>query len=493
MNVGNKLINKNLLVVTLVVLILHINFVSKSEIMGLLALIEFFILLLSILVYGSKQFLLLLLLFTSISFDVIEFVGPSLDSLYSVSNLPFLGFLGYFGLILLAFIRFFKSRKNRLKINNVDLFKLLKFSAYIIFSGILMAGVVFSFNDNSIPFDSVIFFFKNDFGKYFTISATIILYILQICSDHHFHFQLKQYLSTIIVAIVLAAPISVLSGYNGFYGDSETILMPLTFFFSTCTILFLFDDEYKKYKVYFFVCALIAIYIQFFHSNSLGGKSWLVLIFIAYFLFAKQFKMTFKISFIAMLLILLSGISITNNGAVDSEASLLDKKLSEAMSMLAFTSANYYENMSDSPKARVDEFINVLDEFKEKPILSIFGKGFGGSVKDHNNLFGSFKASYFSDREYSNNSFVFLHESINVIFLKFGWFGLFLFFTLVLKISKNELSNPWLSIGFVWFIFFFGYTISLGVFGVSSLVLGLYETNLSKRVIEAKEADRRSL
>lgn len=489
MNVGNKLINKKLLIVTLVILILHINFVSQSDIMALIALSEFFVLLASVLISGSKQFLLFLLLFTSVSFDVIEFVGPSLDSLYSVSNLPFLGFLGYFCLIGLAFFVFFISNKRKPKINNLDLFKLLKFSAYIIFSGIIMASFVFSLNDNNIPIDGVLYFFKNDFGKYFTVCATIILYILHICSDHHFYYKIKQYLSTIIVAIVLAAPVSVVSGFTGFYGDSETILMPLTFFFSTCTILFLFDEGYKKNKVLFLVCSIISLYIQFFYSNSLGGKSWIVLIFISYFLFARQLKMAFKISLVAIVLIILSGISFSNYDSADSEASLLDKKLGEAMSMLAFSSVNYYENMSDSPKARIDEFINVLDEFKEKPILSIFGKGFGGSVKDHNNYFGSFKAAYFSDREYSYNSFVFLHESINVIFLKFGFFGLFLFLSLIVKISRNPSSNPWLAIGFIWLIFFFGYTTSLGIFGVSSLVLGLYEANLSRVGLKAKNAE----
>jgi hypothetical protein len=321
-----------------------------------------------------------------------------------------------------------------------------------------------------IPVDSFIYFFKNDFAKYFTISAIIILYILQINSDNHFYVELKQYLFTILIAIVLVAPISVLSGYIGFYGDSTTILMPLPFFFSTCTILFLFDKNYKKYKVLLLICSLIAIYIQFFFSNSLGGKSWLVLIFILYFLFAIYVKTSFKIPFVILIItiIILSGISINNKGAIDPDANLLDKKLNEAMSILAFSQMNYYENISNSPKARVDEFINVVDEFKEKPLLSIFGKGFGGSVKDHNNYFGSFQTSYFSDREYINNSFVFLHESINVIFLKFGMIGLFLFFLLIIKISNNGFADPWLSIGFIWFIFFFGYTTSLGVFGVSS-------------------------
>jgi hypothetical protein len=489
MNAFEELINKKLLVITLLILIFNIYFVDSSDIMGLASMIEFLILFLAILIKGCKQFLLLLLLFTSISFDVPEFVGSSSDSLYSVSNLPFLGFLGLFGLIILAFILFLTSGNMKLKIKNTGLFKLLKFSMYIIFIGIFMSLVSSLLNDNMIPLDSFIFFFKNDFAKYFTISTIIILYILQINSDNHFYVELKQYLSTILIAIVLAAPISVLSGYIGFYGDSETILMPLPFFFSTCMILFLFDKKYKKYKALLLIVSFIAIYLQFFFPNSLGGKSWLVLIFILYFLFARYVKMSFKIPFVIIItiIIILSGFSINNQGAIDPDANLLDKKLNEAMSILAFSQMNYYENISDSPKARVDEFINVVDEFKEKPLFSIFGKGFGGSVKDHNNYFGSFQASYFSDREYINNSFVFLHESINVIFLKFGMIGIFLFFLLIVKISKNGFSNPWLSIGFIWFIFFFGYTISLGIFGVSSLVLGLYEANIFKENMNLKE------
>jgi hypothetical protein len=61
------------------------------------------------------------------------------------------------------------------------------------------------------------------------------------------------------------------------------------------------------------------------------------------------------------------------------------------------------------------------------------------------------------------------------------------FFSIIVKISKTGFSSPWLAIGFLWVIFFFGYTISLGVFGVSSLVLGFHDANTIKEKIKLKE------
>lgn len=490
MNKYKELVNKKLLVITILILTTNIFFVKSKDFMALFSIVEFLILSIVLLIKGCKQFLLLLLLFTSISFDVPEFVDPSFDSIYSVSNLPLFGFTGLFALIILTFILFLASRNVTLKIKNNNLFILFNFSLYVIFVGVVMSLVCSLINDNMIPQNSFVFFFKNDFAKYFSISTLTILYILQINNDSNFYVDLKQYLFTILIALILASPISVLSGYVGSYGDSEIILMPLTFFYSTCIILFLFDKKYIKYKKSLLIVSFVAFYLQFFYSNSLGGKSWLVLIFLLYFLYKRYIKKSFKIPLVIIIttIIVLMGFSINTLGVNNSSDNLIDKKLNEAMSILAFSQINYYENISNSPKARIDEFINVLNEFEEKPLLSIFGKGFGGSVQDHNRSFGSFQSSYFSDEEYINNSFVFLHESINVIFLKFGLIGIALFFLLIINIFKSDFTNPWLSIGFIWFIFFFGYTFSLGIFGISSIILGFYEANIIKENQNLKES-----
>src|SRR5690606_5756124 len=96
------------------------------------------------------------------------------------------------------------------------------------------------------------------------------------------------------------------------------------------------------------------------------------------------------------------------------ENDLISRIIEEAISILDITQDNYYKNIDASPNARIDEFLNVIVEYNQKPFFSILGKGFGGSTKDHIKAFGSFQSSYFSDNEYIYGSFVFLHETINI-------------------------------------------------------------------------------
>ena len=164
---------------------------------------------------------------------------------------------------------------------------------------------------------------------------------------------------------------------------------------------------------------------------------------------------------------------------ITSDDNLITSKALEAFSLIDFTSGDYLSNIPDSPKNRIDEFVNIFIEYTNKSTFSIFGKGFGGTTRDHENLFGSFLASYYTDDEYLYNAFNFMHESINNTFLKFGFTGLFLFMMILFRILKSKDMNPFLAIGFVWLVFFYGYTNSLATFGISALLLGFskYDEN----------------
>lgn len=165
--------------------------------------------------------------------------------------------------------------------------------------------------------------------------------------------------------------------------------------------------------------------------------------------------------------------NIIDNSNIENE--FMERKIDEAISILDITRENYYENIDASPKGRIDEFLNLLAEYNERPFYMLFGKGFGGGIEDHLNVFGNYEAAFFSDDEYRYRSFTFLHETVNVIFLKFGIIGIIFFILINYKILKIGLKNPSVVLGWFWFFFFVGYTYSLGVLGIAALTSGLYE------------------
>ncbi|MCD8271022.1 MAG: hypothetical protein LUD46_23120 [Parabacteroides sp.] len=104
----------------------------------------------------------------------------------------------------------------------------------------------------------------------------------------------------------------------------------------------------------------------------------------------------------------------------NSGDSLSSRKLTQAVLLLSVVDPEWYINVPSSPKQRIEEFLNILEEYKLKPLYSIGGKGFAGNIQDYRNSFGSYLIDSFSEDQYANNSFIILHETINTIFLKFG-------------------------------------------------------------------------
>lgn len=482
----HSLIDYKLLFFAITLLLFNIVFVKNAPIMGAIAFLEIIFLFFVVTFKGNNSFLLYTLVFATTSFDVANFTGADEEFLYSITNLPFIGFLGFFALLLLSLFLFvLRDLKTKLIVKDLKL--LFNFALYVIVAGTIVALICFIINDNEIPTNAFLVFFKNDLLKYVTLCTLIIIFILTINNNKEFSEELKSYLFTLLVALIITGSISHFAGFYGTYVSDDIILMPLSYFYSTSIILFLFDKEYKSYRKTIVSLSILAFLIQFIASNALGGKSWLVIIFILIILLIKLYRSGFKkivlmVTFALTVIVVLLGSILIYNVSDDN---LMLRKISEAFSLLNFANGtNYYENIADSPKNRIDEFINVFYEFKEKPFFSIFGKGFGGSIKDHNQLFGLYLSSFYTDTEYFYNAHVFLHESINVIWMKFGFIGLSVFATIVYKIFKSGFKNPWISVGLIWFFFFFGYTYSLGIFGLAALTLGLFDNSKNEVVID---------
>lgn len=89
--------------------------------------------------------------------------------------------------------------------------------------------------------------------------------------------------------------------------------------------------------------------------------------------------------------------------------------------------------------------------------------------------------SAFSREEFINNIFYSPHDAFNVVLLSNGFVDLasmvYFIRTLFLKANKSI----WLVMGITWFIVFYGFSLTISVFGATCLFLGF--NDLSKKKI----------
>lgn len=472
-----------LFLLILAIIVINILTVNIPFLSGPIAYIQFVILLLILLLNSDiNRFIQFLIIFSSTSFEVPQFVNPNLDGIYSIFNLPSVGVWGFLLILLIAIYRCYikKSISVNLKLNKV-LKLLLYFSIFTIVSGSFIGIFTYILNDNILPLEVFITFYKKDFSKYFISSLLILIFIKYFESNESYIKEIKVIIYNTLVSLIIGGFISTMIGIYGFYGEEPVILMPLSFFYSTVIVLFLFHCRTKKDFLITLCIVILSLYLQLSIPNALSGKSWAILFFLSVILFFYYIKSKFRIPLFIFLLscVLYSTFSInsfTNSSNIENQ--FMEKKIDEAVSILDITKENYYENIDASPKGRIDEFLNLLMEYNEKPFYMLLGKGFGGGIEDHLNVFGSYEAAFFSDDEYRYKSFTFLHETVNVIFLKFGIIGMFFFILIIYNILNKGLKNPLVVLGLFWFFFFLGYTYSLGVFGIAALISGLFENQL---------------
>lgn len=480
-NVDYRFILPIILLYTIHLLIIKIPILSGS-----FGLLEFIIA--GYLLYKKKvsYLLIYLLIIIAGTFDVPAFVTGEVGSVvYTFLFLPAIkGYHFYLLICLPALFILPKLKKlKHLKKEYRQTYTLMSWACRIPVLGIIFGLIGLLFNENNILHIDWISYFIKDLITYSILSllAIYICYLLQ--TDSAFYFLLRKTLIAILISIPICAVLSLLLKQNGWYGSEKILLVPLTLFFTPLIICFAFYKEYhiKKTAIFLFIICLI---LQFNYSNALGGKSWLSLLYlllaISIFIYQRGKKMILLLSVAGMLGISGLAMNCIMNKA-NSGDSLSSGKLTQAVLLLSVVDPEWYMNVPSSPKQRIEEFLNILEEYKLKPLYSIGGKGFAGSIQDYRNSFGSYLIDSFSEDQYANNSFIILHETINTIFLKFGWLGLICLFILLKQTVQSFCYSPWGIIGCLWLLFFFGYSITLGIFGVSALALSCYDTDIYKQ------------
>lgn len=475
---------------------LHFSILKIFALSALIGVLEYIICLYFLVKGKIADFLIYILIFVSCSFDNNGFVFQSDEShIYSIISFPILKRIPFYlitflcGLIILSknliWIR-------KLKKKYPASYTILCFSFFSMIICIITGIFGILINDNNIRNVNYKQYFLSDFLPRGIVSLYLIYYIYYLVKNDTFNNKLSKTVISVIISLIIGSYISVSLEFKGTLGKSQDIvLMPLSYFFSTSIVLFLF---YKKHSVkdtiIIFALSSIAIYMQFSYSNAVSGKSWLMLLFIFLVVFCNIIrKHIYTIILISILLFLLYPVVMNFIEKSKTSSDVTYIKVNQVISLLSFASNNidfWYNNLPGSPKARIDEFINIAIEYQNKPLTFVLGKGFAGSYRDHTHTLYN-TLSGFSDDEILNDSYYTTHEAISDFFLKMGLYGLLILFFVFNKCIKSFYWQPWLVIGLIWFISFYAFSIAVDFIGIASFTLGFYFVDINnKRSLDEK-------
>jgi hypothetical protein len=422
-------------------------------------------------VKGKKQALYVLTTVGILTFDQSSFVFE--DKGTNLVNFFALPFLGIYPFVLVSILFFvdsmrqiyisFKSKQNSLPQLTL---RFIKYIVVFIIIGII-TGVLLSFM-NGLNAEA----FKYDLTRFLLVLLYIPIFGYFI-NDEEVAYKYEHLIFNFLISSGIITLYSIVSGNVGHYGLEREIvpLIPLYAVFSTALVSFLVTNASKNKLLYLF--SLLNIALTILYGNTLGGKAWVImvlsLLYVAQSYIRKVYGVIITIA-LSFVLVNMDAYNIANNDSVSGV------KYDEFISAINIFDPNWYASMSGSPKFRIDEFMNVFIEYQENPILALFGKGVGGWVSDHTSTFGWLNEAAFDDSQYIKGQYYSLHESVNVIFLKFGIVGLMVFLFLFYKLIRVSLrsKNPHIFIGAIWLLFFVSYSYELMFFGVPCLMVGLF-------------------
>lgn len=308
----------------------------------------------------------------------------------------------------------------------------------------------------------------------FIISA---LYIILTYDKKNFR-KIQIGLQAILVGCVFQRIFTTIFGIQGEYGGNSIALFSTVFTFAPfLTILPFFCSKLPFPKFTFFV-GIIGIFTEF--ANGSSGKGiiiTLILFFVVVIEMFKNRKAIYKL--LGIFVLIVGGMLIVIVPKITTDG-LLQWKIYNVSRLFDF-GTNWLENLPHSPRIRVAEFLNIFIEFINKPLYFFTGKGFMGTIKDHSGLFVNATVSYdaFTDAEWNIESFYSMHEYASIL-LTFGLPGLILTGKYFFLAAKNYRNSTWLIIGLYWFVIYYGFSFTIGVFGATVFFYSIVETDMRK-------------
>ena len=480
---NNLEVSIKLLTIVTIVYFLNILATTNDYIGLLIGITGYSIVFILLIINKTQEAALAYLLFLSTSIEMQEFVfgyNEVTSNLYSFLKLPVVGVYLIFIFNLALFVKLYHKR-----LINFEKFKYLKrlymWSWIILLMGIVMMLITLLFNDNNITtmswyYDKL----KSELFRVGMIFFTIQNFIGMLIRFPDFADKLEKIAVHILIAMVPASLLTIVFGLHGYYGtSSDVLLMPLLTIFGGALVLFSFYTK-RHLKFFYIITGVLFIVIMLSYTSPLGGKWILILMSIPIVLITNNFRSKNLRNYLYGFLFIILGIAIIRFlPDFFGDNSLLSRKFEQVKSLLIITEKGWYANLSDSPKFRIDEFINIIIEYYKKPYYLLSGKGHGGTIMQHTTTLIWHSQGAFSADEVASGVYFRLHESLNLIFLKYGVVGVFFFLDIISISIKHSVRSKWLIVGLIWFaLFYASYTTLL--FGAVVMVLGFYQIDKTR-------------
>ncbi len=439
------------------------------------------------------DFLLYTILFLGTAMENPFYATGSHDvGYYAFTNMPW---VSMYHLIVLFFVADIHVFPHLLKIcrEHTNTSMLLRKYWFLFASGIVFFLLILLANDNGIfEYRQLISYSVRDIYYAFTVVSIIMIAIYCLNVETNCYIRMEQFIYAYLFGMVISACLIILLGNYYFiqYGASKLLTCPLGLMFTPFVVLFVF---YEKYRMVGFVLGLLSIVIQTEYTLGIAGTWWLLLSIIAVMVIVKFFPNTINLRSIARfivggILVYLVLSYLRNNGLRISGNYQINYKL-ESIKMLFDIKGNlltWYANLGESVQSRIDEFVNVLFEYGDKPWFLIFGKGYGGNIRHWWGYSRGFDIALdsFSSIQIETGIFSTLHTGFAEYFINHGLYGLVVQIWLLvtaIRAAFSKKGNIWLFVG-VWDIIIFTGFYSLHI-GILMICLGMFLLDKRKGMI----------
>ena len=461
--------------VAAIVASLNVIFCTNRVVGTVIVITETIVLLFMALKRKIHIFISLCVVFISNCMEFSSFVGN--DTFYNIKSIRIGGMnIGAWMLVILAFVCCLKPIKiGKVKIEQDGLYKygigLIKMNAVAAIVGLILIAV----NDNNISG------IRNTGSEFIAciyssllIPATMLLGVVYVIT---YEKEYVDHLYLVLQATLLANAIQLIVSFAfkiyGYYGGVYTLLSSTLYFVLPLSLLIVNNERFIFKKTTIIVSLIgIILSLAFNASGKLVLTVGLSILFIVFKLL-KGKKSIYKVLAIVFVITSIIFIPIVVNYLLQNSV-LFKSKYTQALSLFQFNEGNWLNNLSESPRSRVEEFRDVFIEFANKPWLVLTGKGYLGSIVDHTGYFSTLTSNkgLFSDEEWRNGTYYNLHELV-VNILMFGIMGVVYSISLLRYSLKNISKNTLLIMGIYWFFLLYGYSFTLSCYGVLAFYIGL--------------------
>lgn len=414
------------------------------------------------------------LIFLSFSMESEVFVGTS--TFYGFKNFRIAGLNIAVWMLLPLIIVTIPNYKNCLsKIRGLHRSLLKKLTLFTLL-GMIMGLLTYLGNDNGFgvslgSFSQLV----NSYYTYLIPYIEIIVFSCVICSHRELLPKLKQFLFSIIIALAIVFLVCLGLQNYGNRGGQSSLQVSDVYFLLVCSFVLLVYEEFDtKSKMVLGVSSVIILILSLLYNAS--GKIIIMTVLtpiLMLIVMKRKGSATKTILFTGVAIILVIFVVQYLLPILMKNNVLLSTKYQQVRLLFSFGSDNWFDNIPSSPKMRIAEFLNIGYEFIAKPWFLPFGKGFGGTVKDRLGLFSDLSEFSFSEWELNLGAYFSMHESINCFFLVGGIFGLYVILSISLALYKKVHRSPWLLFGLAWILLFYNYHLTIAVYGIIALIVGL--------------------